>query len=44
MVQASLLVAPGMMSELKCESSEKYGALGERDGENGENSAWIGSL
>ena len=44
MATASLLVAPGMMSELKCESSEKYGALGERDGENGENSAWIGSL
>ena len=44
MDQASLLVAPGMMSEQKCENSEKFGALEERDGEAGANSAWIGSL
>ena len=44
MVQVLLLVAPGMMFELKYESSEKFGALEERDGENGGNSAWIGSL
>ena len=42
--QASLLVAPGVMSEQKCENSEKYGALEERDGEPGGNSVWIGSL
>ena len=44
MDQASLLVAPGVMSEQKCENSEKCGALEERDGEPGGNSGWIGSL
>ena len=44
MAKASLLVAPGMMPELKCESSEKFEALEERDGDPGANSAWIGSL
>ena len=44
MATASLLVAPGMMSELKCESSEKFGALDERVGKLGRSSAWIGTL
>ena len=44
MATASLLVAPGMISELKCESSEKFGALAERDGKLGRSSAWIGTL
>ena len=44
MAKILLLVAPGMMTELKCESSEKFGALDERDGDVGVNSAWIGSL
>ena len=44
MAKASLLVAPGMMFGLKCESSVKFGALDERDGDVGVNSAWIGSL
>ena len=54
--QASLLAAPGMMSELKCESSKKFGkllkcessekcgALDERVGKLGRSSAWIGTL
>ena len=56
MVQVSLLVAPGMMSELKCESlekflgllkcesSEKCGAPDERVGKLGRSSVWIGTL
>ena len=44
MAKVSLLVAPGMMSELKCESSEKFGALVERVGKLGRSSAWIGTL
>ena len=44
MVKVSLLVAPGMMSELKCESSEKFGVLDERVGKLGRSSAWIGTF
>ena len=44
MAQTSLLVAPGMMSDLKCESIEKFGALDERVGTLGRSSAWIGTL
>ena len=44
MVQASLLVAPGMMSELKCESSQRNGVLDEHDGTRGRSSAWIGTF
>ena len=44
MAQQSLLVAPGMMSELKFESSEKFGALDGRVGKLGRSSAWIGTF
>ena len=44
MAIVSLLVAPGMMPELKCESSEKFGVLVERVGKLGRSSAWIGTL
>ena len=44
MAQTSLLVAPGMMSDLKCESIEKFGALDERVGKDGRSSAWIGTF
>ena len=44
MAHPSLLVVPGMMSELKCEKREKFGALEERVGKLGRSSAWIGSL
>ena len=35
----SIMIGRTRDSELKCESSEKFGALEERDGENGGNSA-----
>ena len=38
MVKVSLLVAPAMMPELKCESREKSGALDERVGKVGRSS------
>ena len=44
MAQASLLVAPGMMSELKCEQGEKFGALDALVGKLGRSLACIGSL
>ena len=44
MVQASLLVAPGMMSQLKFESSLRNGVLDEHDGKLGRSSAWIGTF
>ena len=44
MAQASLLVAPGMISELKCGQGEMFGALDALVGKLGRSSAWIGSL
>ena len=43
-VWSKRLVAPGMMSDLKCESIEKFGALDKRVGKDGRSSAWIATF